>query len=296
VLGAMTGGALPRWEPALARIAARRDGGGRRRANANANDEVATDPAAPRVTYFPSCVARVLQPTDEHGVGVDEALRRVAARAGVLVRTLDDPRGLCCGMPFGSKGLHRAAQRAAERTLRALAGAGRGEDGAAGTIVTDASPCAMTLKERVAAWARAGGPRLEVLDGIELAHDLLLPRLDPRPLDAQVALHPVCSVHRMGLVERLEALARRCARDVTTPLAAGCCGFAGDRGFSHPALTAAALAAQAAESGAPPKVPGYSSSPTCEIGLTRARGRTYRSFWHLLDAATARAREGGAGS
>ena len=278
-------GLLPRWDPALSRRASRRrDDGEGARASANG--------PAPAAIYFPSCVNRVLHPADEHGVPTSDALLRVAARAGVSLRRAARPHGICCGMPFGSKGFDGAQAVATGEALQRLA---EWSDDGALPVVTDSSPCALTLKQAAEEWASRGGPRLRVLDGIELAHDLLLPRLDPRPMPGEVALHPVCSVQRMGLVEPLERLAGACAESVITPVAAGCCGFAGDRGLSHPELTAAALAPAAEELASRTLSGCYSSSPTCEIGLSRATGRSYRSFWHLLDAATdhgARARKG----
>ena len=110
--------------------------------------------------------------------------------------------------------------------------------------------------------------------------------LRPLALKDSVVLHPVCSVHKMELVEAFEAVARQCATDVTRPIGAGCCGFAGDRGFSFPELTAAATRAEAAEVKSTEFSGYYSSSRTCEIGLSRATGQPYQSFWALLDEVT----------
>src|SRR4029077_244998 len=94
----------------------------------------------------------------------------------------------------------------------------------------------------------------------------------------------VCSVVKMGLVPELAATMRACADKVFIPVEAGCCGFAGDRGFTHPELTEAATRAEAAELNAAGAHDFYvSSSRTCEIGMSRATGRAFRSFWSLLD-------------
>ena len=66
------------------------------------------------------------------------------------------------------------------------------------------------------------------------------------------------------------------------PDAVGCCGFAGDRGFTHPELNEHALrhlrpALPADCSG------GYSTSRTCEIGLSDAAGIPYESILYLVD-------------
>jgi len=99
-------------------------------------------------------------------------------------------------------------------------------------------------------------------------------------------LHPVCSLVKMNLTPLLERVARACAEDVLVPLDAGCCGFAGDRGWLVPELTASATSREAAQALAADASGHYSSSRTCEIGLTRATGQVYRSHLFLLEWAT----------
>jgi len=71
------------------------------------------------------------------------------------------------------------------------------------------------------------------------------------------------------------------------PPGSECCGFAGDRGFLVPEVTRAATAGEAREvaAAAAPGAGYYSTCRTCELGMTRATGRTYASLVHLvLDA------------
>jgi D-lactate dehydrogenase len=62
-----------------------------------------------------------------------------------------------------------------------------------------------------------------------------------------------------------------------------CCGFAGDKGFNKPELNSHALRhlKQALPAGCDA---GYSSSRTCEIGLSEYGQMPYRSFIQLVDA------------
>jgi D-lactate dehydrogenase len=90
----------------------------------------------------------------------------------------------------------------------------------------------------------------------------------------------------MGLASKLEAIARKCSGEVFVPASAGCCAFAGDRGFMFPELTASAAAGEAAEIKAHKHAGCYSSSRTCEIGMTRHTGEVYRSYLYLLETAT----------
>jgi D-lactate dehydrogenase len=63
-----------------------------------------------------------------------------------------------------------------------------------------------------------------------------------------------------------------------------CCGFAGDKGFTQPALNAHALRSlKAAVAGCPE---GISTSRTCEIGLSEHAGIDYHSLAYLVDRVT----------
>jgi D-lactate dehydrogenase len=101
-----------------------------------------------------------------------------------------------------------------------------------------------------------------------------------------VVLHPVCSVTKMDLLPKLEGVAAACADTVVVPRDAGCCGFAGDRGFLLPELTASATKHEAREVNSQSYDGYYASSRTCEVGMTRSTGKVYRSFLYLLETAT----------
>ena len=105
-------------------------------------------------------------------------------------------------------------------------------------------------------------------------------------------MHAVCSLRKQGLEQKLRRIAEACAEQVAMPAEVGCCGWAGDKGFTVPELNAhalrdlkAALPAGCAD--------GYSTSRTCEIGLAHHSGVPYRSIAYLVDAC-ARTRSGSA--
>ena len=236
--------------------------------------------------YFPSCVTRVLGASrEERGApSLASTIVEVAARAGLHLFIPDDVSGTCCGMPYSSKGFDEAHAIAASRAIERLF---RWSDGGRLPIVVDASPCAFALTTCRAAGDGAHRERFDALrieDAIRWAHETLLPLLPVRRRVPRVAVHPVCSAVKMGLVPELAATMRACADKVFVPVEAGCCGFAGDRGFTHPELTDAATRAEAAEIHLAGAHDFYvSSSRTCEIGMSRATGRAFRSFWSLLD-------------
>jgi D-lactate dehydrogenase len=125
--------------------------------------------------------------------------------------------------------------------------------------------------------------RLAIFESAEFVHDRLMPHLRFARVPGPVALHVTCSATKMGLEPKLRALAGACAEKVVVP-ATGCCGFAGDRGFTNPELNASALSGlRAAVEGC---ARGYSTSRTCEIGLSTHAGIPYQSLVHLVDACT----------
>ena len=239
-------------------------------------------PGAADAVYFPTCVTRTLAEAPLAGTIV-----AVAARAGLTLAIPDDVHGTCCGLPFSSKGFDEAHAIAANR---AIASAWRWSDAGRLPILVDTSPCAFAFATCGGVLTRENRERWEkmrIVDSIEWSHDALLPLLPIRRRIPRAAVHPACSVVKSGLVPQLLATLRACADEVVLPIEFGCCGFAGDRGFTTPELTDAATKREASELAARGPCNSYvSSSRTCEIGMTRATGMKFESFWSVLDAAS----------
>ena len=227
------------------------------------------------VVYFPACVARMMGPApgDPDQRTVSEALLSVLEKAGHDVRFPAGLEGLCCGLSFESKGFPRTADEKLAELEAALLAA---SDGGKLPVVCDTSPCAQRMKGRL-------DPRLELFEAVELIHDRLMERLRFTKAAGRVALHVTCSTTKMGLEPKLRAVAAACAEQVIVP-PTGCCGFAGDKGFTTPELNASALGdLRGAVSGC---ARGFSNSRGCEIGLATHAGIPYQSLVHLVDACT----------
>ena len=123
------------------------------------------------------------------------------------------------------------------------------------------------------------------VDSIEFTHEHLPSRLKIRRHLDSVALRPVCSLVKTGLMSKLYAIAGASSQWVIILTSAGCCAFAGDLGFLHPELAASATRSEAEEVNQHQYGGHYSNSRTYEIGLTRATGIAYRSNLHLIDEA-----------
>jgi D-lactate dehydrogenase len=190
-------------------------------------------------------------------------------------------------MPWSSKGFGEAHRhKANEMVARLWQWSGEG----ALPVVVDAASCTQgiadpgpgVLDEENA--ERLG--KLEILDSVAWAHDRLLPWLEVGEKVGSATVHPTCATRHMGLAPRLRTLAGTLADEVFVAPSATCCGFAGDRGISHPELTEAATKPQATELAGHDFDAHLSSNRTCEIGLERATGEPYESFAILLERLT----------
>jgi D-lactate dehydrogenase len=240
--------------------------------------------SAPRsVVYYPSCLTRLIGPLPSEGAVTDpaRAMADVLAWAGFGFRYPEGVAGLCCGMPFASKAYSEAARLAASRTADALWRASReGRD----PVVTDASPCAGTLKDLVVEALSAQGRSLRVYDFPSFwAHEVLPGVESPPRRPGTAVLHPTCTLVKSGGLPDLLKVAQAHAERATVPKSAECCGFGGDRGFLVPELTRAATRAEGTEVRELGEDGGlFSTCRTCEIGMGRAAGRPYRSIVHLV--------------
>ena len=250
-----------------------------------------TSAAGATAVYFPSCVTRTMGSLAGERKATADALLSIAAKAGERLWIPDGAAGQgvaghCCGTAFASKGCEAAAKLVFNRLIEQLYV--WSEQGKL-PIVVDTSPCSYGLLTPKALLDPALAVKyrsLKIYDVVEYVGTVLAPKLELKPIRKHVVLHPVCSVQKMNLAGNLKKLAERCSEKVTIPISAGCCGFAGDRGLIIPELTKAALSAETCEVQAEEFDGYYSSSRTCELGLTQVTGHTYQSIVHLVDEAS----------
>lgn len=263
---------LPRWQPSmpLAYNIAKDFRAARSEQNLRKENPL-------KVVYFPSCINQTMGPDHAHRTDAAqvEVMTSILERAGYEVIFPAEMERLCCGTIWESKGMSDVAERKTAELEEAL---WRASDGGRYPVLCDQSPCLHRMREKIS--------RMKLYEPAEFILTFLAERLEFRPIDATVALHITCSMRRMGLADKIISLAKMCAKRVVLPEGVGCCGFAGDKGFTQPELNAYALRklrVAVEKSGA---TEGYSNSRTCEIGLTTHSGVEYRSIAYLVDAAT----------
>jgi D-lactate dehydrogenase len=204
-----------------------------------------------------------------------EVTLRVLSKADYDVIYPANMNRLCCGTPFESKGLkEQADQKAAELEEALMKATNSGKL----PVLCDTSPCLYRMRQVM-------NPALKLYEPVEFIHDFLIAKLIFTKQPRTVAIHNTCSSMKMELGDKFLSVAQTCAEKVIVPEKVGCCGFAGDRGFTHPELNESALnelrpaVSQACSA-------GYSNSRTCEIGLSLHSGVYYKSILYLVDECT----------
>jgi len=227
------------------------------------------------VVFLPSCTGRMFAEPGERGAS--EAFLSLCAKADVTVHVPVAVDDLCCGMPWSSKGLTGGVEVMRDKVSAAMAATG------ATRVVVDASSCSEGMEKQL-----AGLNHVVVEDAVAFTARELLPKVTVTRTASTIAVHPTCSSVRAGTDTALYELAAAVGEEVFVPSAWGCCAFAGDRGMLHPELHASATATQAEQILAAAADEYVSCNRTCEIGMTRAVGRTYRHILTAVDEAATR--------
>lgn len=233
--------------------------------------------------YFPSCISRMMGGAATGKKSLPEVFQRVSEKAGIELLIPAGVRDTCCGQLFSSKGFTRAHTHMANEIVSKL-----WEWTLQGKrpVVLDVTSCTHTLQSCRSVLSpdnQARFDRLKILDSIDYLHDYILPNVRIERKKEQIVLHPVCSIQKMGLEEKLTGIARHFSREADLPLQAGCCGMAGDRGFLHPGLVRSATAGEAGEVRGKHYDGYYSTAKTCEMALSDAVGKNYESILYLVN-------------
>ncbi len=244
----------------------------------NAVKKLSTKMKADRkVVYFPSCLNQTM--------GVDKASKNMKPLACEMTELLEKagyevifPKNmdsLCCGTIWESKGLPEIARKKTSQLEEALWEA---SECGKYPVVCDQSPCLHRMKQHMT--------KVELYESTEFIWKFVKDSLIFTRTDAPIALHLTCSTKLMKIDRIVLHLASLCSSNVLVPEGVGCCGFAGDKGMTHPELNAYALRklrSQVEERGIEV---GYSNSRTCEIGLQTNAGIPYRSIIYLVNSCT----------
>lgn len=264
VTGAMHRAGLPLWTPAMPGKAHQP------RAGHAGNSDL-------KVVYFPSCINQTMGLSKGSPVKntlVDEMVQ-LCLKAGYEVIFPEGLEHMCCGTIWESKGMLDIADRKTAELDEAL---WQASEHGKYPVVCDQSPCLHRMRKCIT--------RMRLYEPVEFIWEYLRERLEFTPIDRPIALHFTCSTREMGLVDKMTSLARLCSHEVFLPEGVGCCGFAGDRGWTHPEVNRWALRKLRRQLEENRIEMGYSNSRTCEVGLETNGGIPYQSIVYLVNEVT----------
>ena len=230
-----------------------------------------------KVVYFPSCLNQTMgtaHSSPDHTPLVDKTVA-LLEKAGYEVIFPSNMNKLCCGTIWESKGMPEIADRKAAELEEALYIA---TENGRYPVLCDQSPCLYRMRNIM--------KRIKLYEPAEFILTFLCDKLEFTPIKQPVAIHITCSMKKMKLEKQLIALAGLCSEKVLVPEEVGCCGFAGDKGFTHPEVNAYALRKLRPQLEKAGIEVGYSNSRTCEIGLTTNSDIPYLSIVYLVDQCT----------
>ena len=230
-----------------------------------------------KVVYFPSCINQTMGLSKEAKVKhalVDEVIQ-LMAKAGYEVIFPEGMERMCCGQIWESKGMLDIADRKSAELEAAL---WKASEQGKYPVLCAQSPCLHRMKKVM--------KKMKLYEPAEFIMTYLKDRLDFHPTDKHIALHLTCSTRQMGVDKDMIALAKLCSNNVYLPEGVGCCGFAGDRGFTFPEMNRYALRKLRPQIEKNHIEVGYSNSRTCEIGLEANTGIPYMSIIYLVNLCT----------
>jgi D-lactate dehydrogenase len=235
-------------------------------------DSIAIEDHPLKVVYFPSCINQSMGSSVRDGEKrpLVQITREVLEKAGYQILYPEDMGSLCCGTPWESKGFFELADAKSSQLEEALL---KVSDQGSIPVLCDTSPCTYRMK-------RVMSDKLDLYEPVEFIHDHLLNKLKLKRRTEKIAFHVTCTSTKMGLQEKFEKVAKACTEEALFPEEVGCCGFAGDKGFTQPKINSWALRNLKLQ--VKDQQAGFSNSRTCEIGLSRNSGINYKSIMYLL--------------
>ena len=228
-----------------------------------------------KVVYFPSCINQTMGAAKGEKVSLVDKTVELVKKAGYEVIFPANMKNLCCGTIWESKGMPEIADRKSLELEAALVEASKNGKY---PIMCDQSPCLHRMRNVM--------PNLKLYEPVEFIYEYLVPHLQFNKIDETIAIHITCSSRHMGLQKMFQTLASMCVTKVLIPEEVGCCGFAGDKGFTKPEVNKWALRKLRPQIEKAGIKRGFSNSRTCEIGLSVNAGIPYKSIVYLVDECT----------
>ncbi len=248
------------------------------------------------VVYFSSCLNRSFAPSKKAADlrPISEVFASLCKKADVKILTPHNLANLCCGKAYKN---HKAiSEKLANKAYHALL---ESSNNGALPIVCDHSACSLELLKSVKHLSlQENAIPLEILDMPAFVQKFLAPKLTFQVRHEKIALYAPCSTRNLltknegtNWEEAIFTLAKSCGVTIVQDENLKCCGFAGNKGFFTPELNESSLESFGVNPANKQNIfsditQGFSSSSTCEIGLSDRSGFAWQHIIYLVDSCT----------
>ncbi|TQR27935.1 FAD-binding oxidoreductase [Campylobacter sp. MIT 97-5078] len=248
-----------------------------------------------QVVYFSSCLNRIFNPSkkapDQRSIA--QVFENLCKKADFSVIYPSNLSNLCCSKAF--KNHEKEAKNLAFKTFQSLCEASLN---AKLPIVCDHSACSLELLKYAKEYENKAGLKLNIIDMPAFVLEYLSSNLSfSRQNQEKIALYAPCSTQNLLVKKQNLAwesaifeLAKLCGAEICEDKKVKCCGFAGNKGFLTPELNQSALRNFGKDDEGNDVfkgiIKGFSSSSTCEIGLSTKSHFAWQHIIYLVDACT----------
>ena len=138
------------------------------------------------------------------GGDINDIFYRLCKKANIEVMKSKSVNKSCCGQIFSSKGFANAHDYTINKTIETLYNASnQGKI----PIVLDVTSCTQTIingRHYLSRENQKKFDQMKILDVIDFAYDILIPAISISSPKEKIVFHPVCSVHKMGTMTKLQ--------------------------------------------------------------------------------------------
>ncbi|TKX31016.1 FAD-binding and (Fe-S)-binding domain-containing protein [Campylobacter aviculae] len=233
------------------------------------------------VIYFTSCLNRIFAPNSKAKDlrSIQEVFENLCQKAKFNVIYPKHIEQMCCGKAFKNYTLKDSSINPVHKALSWLLEEVKDKDI---PIVCDHSACSAEILHQIKELKSFS--KLKILDMSDFLNDYILKELHINPLKEDIGIYVVCASKKESFGKSLKHIAQSCTKaKVYEHQQTYCCAFAGNKGFLEPKLNDVALDNLQQYFKDLNIKRFYSSSSTCEIGLSDKTGASWQHIIYLLD-------------
>lgn len=219
------------------------------------------------IIYFTSCLNKAFKPNKKlHDKRpIQEVFESLCKKANIGI--IYPPNDLCCGKAYENyKDIQERNKEKIDAYLKSQNL----------PVVCDHSACSSKLI--------LNNKDYEIYDLSEYLLKFIAPKLKITKINEDIAIYTMCAMRKLKKENILKELAKLCTnKNIYEDLDTYCCAFAGYKGFLNPKLNISATNKFKTFYSKTDIKRGFSTSSTCEVGLSDATNISWQHIAYLLD-------------